>query len=192
MPSGASRRVAPYLSEQSNPWGRTVNLDGPHSDGVRRHIIDSMLMWLRDYHVDGLRLDAVHAMPDSRATHWLEQAAVEVEALSTHLGRPLSLIAESDLNDPTLITAREAGGYGLHAREHDSHHALHTSHRGKAGTTATSAPSILRPGADRRVLHTGVSSFQHRSHGGPSTVSAARPRFRAYGSTTTRSATGRP
>ena len=69
-------------------------------------------MWLRDYHVDGLRLDAVHALVDHGAVHLLEELAVEVEALSTHLGRPLSLIAESDLNDPRLITPREAGGYG--------------------------------------------------------------------------------
>ena len=67
-PSGAYAPLfGPYLAEQSNTWGRSVNLDGPHSDEVRRYIIDSVLMWLRDYHVDGLRLDAVHALPDSRA-----------------------------------------------------------------------------------------------------------------------------
>ena len=91
---------------------------------MRRYIIDNALMWLRDYHVDGLRLDAVHALRDNRATHLLEELAVEVEALSAHVGRPLSLIAESDLNDPRLITAREAGGYGLHAQwDDDVHHA---------------------------------------------------------------------
>ncbi len=127
-PSGAYAPLfAPYLSDRHTPWGRAVNLDGPHSDGVRRYIIDSVLMWLRDYHVDGLRLDAVHAMPDTRAVHLLEELAVEVESLSTHLGRPLSLIAESDLNDPRLIASREAGGYGLHAQwNDDAHHALHT------------------------------------------------------------------
>ena len=70
-------------------------------------------MWLRDYHVDGLRLDAVHALVDTRAMHLLEEMAREVDALSAALGRPLSLIAESDLNDPRLITPREAGGIGL-------------------------------------------------------------------------------
>ncbi len=92
-----------------------VNLDGPESDEVRHYIIDNALMWLRDYHVDGLRLDAVHALVDHRAVHLLEELAVEVAALSAHLGRPLTLIAESDLNDPRLITPRAAGGYGLDA-----------------------------------------------------------------------------
>ena len=116
-------------------WGRSVNLDGPQSDEVRRYIIDSALMWLRDYHVDGLRLDAVHALVDHGAVHLLEELAVEVEALSTHLGRPLSLIAESDLNDPRLITPREAGGYGLHGAvgRRRPPRAAHAAHRRAAG-----------------------------------------------------------
>jgi maltooligosyltrehalose trehalohydrolase len=126
-PSGAYAPLfGPYLTESETGWGRSVNLDGAHSDEVRRYIADSVTMWLRDYHVDGLRLDAVHALLDRRAVHILEELAVEVEALSTHLGRPLSLIAESDLNDPRLITPREAGGYGLAAQwADDVHHALH-------------------------------------------------------------------
>ena len=99
-PSGAYLdRFGPYFAG-STIWGPTLNLDGAHSEPVRRYVIDNALMWLRDFHVDGLRLDAVHALRDTRATHLLEQLAVEVEALSTHVGRPLSLIAESDLNDP--------------------------------------------------------------------------------------------
>ncbi|MDY7089245.1 MAG: alpha-amylase family glycosyl hydrolase, partial [Actinomycetota bacterium] len=116
-PSGAyAPMFAPYLSSAgSNPWGSSVNLDGPGADEVRRYIVDNALMWLRDYHMDGLRLDAVHALADHSAIHLLEQMAVEVESLSAGLRRPLSLIAESDLNDPRLITPREAGGYGLNA-----------------------------------------------------------------------------
>ncbi|MFY1622276.1 malto-oligosyltrehalose trehalohydrolase [Micromonospora sp. WMMD735] len=171
-PSGAyAPSFAPYLSEQSNPWGRTVNLDGPHSDGVRRYIIDSVLMWLRDYHVDGLRLDAVHAMPDSRATHVLEQLAVEVESLATHLGRPLSLIAESDLNDPRLITAREAGGYGLHAQwNDDAHHALHTLLTGERQGYYGDFGSLecLTDVLTGAFFHAGTwSSFRNRTHGRP-------------------------
>ncbi|WP_422751884.1 malto-oligosyltrehalose trehalohydrolase [Micromonospora sp. WMMD708] len=171
-PSGAyAPSFAPYLSEQSNPWGRTVNLDGPHSDGVRRYIIDSVLMWLRDYHVDGLRLDAVHAMPDSRATHLLEQMAVEVESLATHLGRPLSLIAESDLNDPRLITAREAGGYGLHAQwNDDAHHALHTLLTGERQGYYGDFGSLecLTDVLTGAFFHAGTwSSFRNRTHGRP-------------------------
>jgi maltooligosyltrehalose trehalohydrolase len=126
-PSGAyAPMFAPYLSESATAWGSSVNLDGAQSDEVRRYIAESVLMWLRDYHVDGLRLDAVHALLDRRAVHVLEELAAEVEVLSTHLGRPLSLIAESDVNDPRLITAREANGYGLTAQwADDVHHALH-------------------------------------------------------------------
>jgi maltooligosyltrehalose trehalohydrolase len=171
-PSGAyAPRFAPYLTEQSNTWGRTVNLDGPHSDGVRRYIVDSVLMWLRDYHVDGLRLDAVHAMPDSRATHFLEEVAAEVEALSTHLGRPLSLIAESDLNDPKLITPREAGGYGLHAQwNDDAHHALHTLLTGERQGYYGDFGSLecLTDVLTGAFFHAGTwSSFRNRSHGRP-------------------------
>ncbi|MDG4801214.1 malto-oligosyltrehalose trehalohydrolase [Micromonospora sp. WMMD980] len=171
-PSGAyAPRFAPYLAEQSNTWGRTVNLDGPHSDGVRRYIVDSVLGWLRDYHVDGLRLDAVHAMPDGRATHWLEEVAVEVESLSTALGRPLSLIAESDLNDPTLITSREAGGYGLHAQwNDDAHHALHTLLTGERQGYYGDFGSLecLTDVLTGAFFHAGTwSSFRNRGHGRP-------------------------
>ncbi|SCG74942.1 malto-oligosyltrehalose trehalohydrolase [Micromonospora coxensis] len=171
-PSGAyAPMFAPYLTEQSNTWGRTVNLDGPHSDGVRRYIVDSVLMWLRDYHVDGLRLDAVHAMPDSRATHFLEQVATEVETLATHLGRPLSLIAESDLNDPKLITPREAGGFGLHAQwNDDAHHALHTLLTGERQGYYGDFGSLecLTDVLTGAFFHAGTwSSFRNRSHGRP-------------------------
>ncbi|MEU7995138.1 malto-oligosyltrehalose trehalohydrolase [Micromonospora sp. NPDC049060] len=171
-PSGAyAPMFAPYLTEQSNTWGRTVNLDGPHSDGVRRYIVDSILMWLRDYHVDGLRLDAVHAMPDSRATPWLEEVAIEVEALATHLGRPLSLIAESDLNDPRLITPREAGGFGLHAQwNDDAHHALHTLLTGERQGYYGDFGSLecLTDVLTGGFFHAGTwSSFRNRHHGRP-------------------------
>ncbi|WP_410809463.1 malto-oligosyltrehalose trehalohydrolase [Micromonospora sp. 067-2] len=169
-PSGAyAPRFGPYLAEQSNSWGRSVNLDGPHSDEVRRFILDSVTMWLRDYHVDGLRLDAVHALPDSRAVPILEELAVSVESLSTHLGRPLSLIAESDLNDPRLITPREAGGFGLHAQwNDDAHHALHTlltgerqGYYGDFGSLETLS-DVLTGG----FFHAGTwSSFRNRHHG---------------------------
>ncbi|MGC4880204.1 malto-oligosyltrehalose trehalohydrolase [Micromonospora sp. DT43] len=171
-PSGAyAPRFGPYLAEQSNSWGRSVNLDGPHSDEVRRYIIDSVLMWLRDYHVDGLRLDAVHALLDSRAVPILEELAIAVESLSTHLGRPLSLIAESDLNDPRLITPREAGGFGLHAQwNDDAHHALHTlltgerqGYYGDFGSLETLS-DVLTGG----FFHAGTwSSFRNRHHGRP-------------------------
>jgi maltooligosyltrehalose trehalohydrolase len=172
-PSGAyAPMFAPYLSvSASNPWGASINLDGPQSDEVRRYIIDSALAWLRDYHVDGLRLDAVHAFADETAIHLLEQMAVEVESLSTHLGRPLSLIAESDLNDPKLITPRAAGGYGLQAQwDDDVHHALHALLTGERQGYYGDFGSLdcLQTVLEGAFFHAGTwSSFRQRHHGRP-------------------------
>ncbi|GLY95910.1 malto-oligosyltrehalose trehalohydrolase [Actinoplanes sp. NBRC 103695] len=170
-PSGAyAPRFAPYLhTAASNPWGAAVNLDGPLSDGVRRYIVDSMIGWLRDYHVDGLRLDAVHAFVDETAIHLLEDMAIEVEGLSTHLGRPLSLIAESDLNDPTLITPREAGGFGLTAQwDDDVHHVLHALLTGERQGYYGDFGSLesLEAVLTGAFFHAGTwSSFRRRRHG---------------------------
>jgi maltooligosyltrehalose trehalohydrolase len=148
-----------------------VNLDGQDSDEVRRYIIDNALMWLRDYRIDGLRLDAVHAMVDSRATHILEELATEVAALSASVGRPLSLIAESDLNDPRLITPQPAGGYGLDAQwSDDFHHAVHVALTGETdGYYADFEPlSALKKVLERGFFHDGsYSSFRGRHHGRP-------------------------
>jgi maltooligosyltrehalose trehalohydrolase len=157
----------------ANTWGNSINLSGPDSDEVRRYILDNALMWLRDMHVDGLRLDAVHALVDERATHLLEEMAAEVEKLSVAEGRPLSLIAESDLNDPRLITPRVAGGTGLSAQwSDDFHHALHTTLTGEAqGYYADFAAAGI--GAVAKTLtgayfHAGDwSSFRRRHHGRP-------------------------
>jgi maltooligosyltrehalose trehalohydrolase len=171
-PSGAyAPMFAPYLAQGNNTWGRSVNLDGPLSDEVRRYIVDSALMWLRDYHVDGLRLDAVHALVDHRAKHLLEELSAEVDALSTHLGRPLTLIAESDLNDPRLISPREAGGYGLTAQwADDVHHALHTVLSGERHGYYADFGSLecLASVLTGVFFHAGTwSSFRRRTHGRP-------------------------
>ena len=120
------QRFGPYFTPlHSTPWGDAVNFEEAGSTEVRRFLCDNALMWLRDYHFDGLRLDAVHAFIDRSATHFLEQLATEVEQLQAALGRYFVLIAESDLNDPRLVTAQEAGGYGLDAQwSDDFHHAL--------------------------------------------------------------------
>jgi maltooligosyltrehalose trehalohydrolase len=171
-PSGAyAPMFAPYLTEAGTPWGSAVNIDGPRSDEVRRYIIDNVLMWLRDYHIDGLRLDAVHALADHSAVHLLEQMAAEVEVLSTHVGRPLSLIAESDLNDPRLVTPREAGGYGLHGQwDDDVHHALHTVLTGERQGYYADFGSLesLEAVLSGAFFHAGTwSSFRQRRHGRP-------------------------
>src|SRR5581483_2227531 len=120
-------RYGPYFTDRHRtPWGDAVNYDDAGSNEVRRFVVDNALMWLRDYRIDGLRLDAVHAIYDSSATHVLEELQKEVDALSAREQRPLVLIAESDLNDPRLVRAREAGGYGLAAQwSDDFHHAVH-------------------------------------------------------------------
>lgn len=121
-------KFGPYVTENHHtPWGGAVNLEDAGSHQVRRFFCDNALMWMRDFHIDGLRLDAVHAFVDRSAIPFLEQLATETRALEAALGRSLVLIAESDLNDPRVVTAREAGGYGLDAQwSDDFHHALFT------------------------------------------------------------------
>jgi maltooligosyltrehalose trehalohydrolase len=120
-------RFGPYFTERyATPWGAAVNFDGAYSDEVRQFFCDNALMWLRDYHFDGLRIDAVHAILDTSAVHILEQLSDQVDDLRAQLGRHLVLIPESDLNDPRLVRERAAGGYGLEAQwSDDLHHALH-------------------------------------------------------------------
>jgi maltooligosyltrehalose trehalohydrolase len=115
-----------YITEKHHtPWGGAVNFEDAGSEQVRRFFCDNVLMWLRDYHIDGLRLDAVHEFVDRSAVHFLEQMSMEVAALSAEVGRRLVLIAESDLNDPRVVTPREDHGYGIDAQwSDDFHHAL--------------------------------------------------------------------
>ncbi|MGH3796617.1 MAG: malto-oligosyltrehalose trehalohydrolase [Pseudonocardiaceae bacterium] len=168
-PSGAYLdRFGPYFAGR-NIWGPSLNLDGPYSDEVRRYVIDNAVQWLRDYHLDGLRLDAVHALRDTRATHVLEELATEVHDLAAHLRRPLSLIAESDLNDPRLVTPQAAGGYGLTAQwDDDIHHCLHATLTGERHGYYGDFGAL--PGLARTLhgafFHDGRwSSFRQRTHG---------------------------
>lgn len=164
-------RFGPYLSSASNPWGEGINIADADSDEVRRYIIGCALRWMRDFHADGLRLDAVHALVDTTAIHILEELATETDWLAQQLGRPLSLIAESDRNDPRLITRRDRGGYGLTAQwADDIHHAIHTAVSGERqgyyadfGSLATLAHT-LRHGFFHAATY---SSFRRRRHGRP-------------------------
>ncbi len=164
-------RFGPYLKAGANTWGDLVNLDGEGSAEVRRYILDNVRMWLDDFHVDGLRLDAVHALADSSEVHLLEEMAAEVAMLAEEQGRPLTLIAESDLNDPLLITPREQGGYGLDAQwSDDFHHAVHVALTGEtAGYYADFEPlGALAKVCERGFFHDGTfSSFRGRDHGVP-------------------------
>jgi maltooligosyltrehalose trehalohydrolase len=121
-------RFGPYFTDKhETPWGMGINLDDEGAHEVRRWVIDNALMWLRDYHLDALRLDAVHALADDSPVHLLAELSREVDALSCAVRRPLTLIAESDLNQPSTVTPVEAGGLGMTAQwSDDFHHALHT------------------------------------------------------------------
>ncbi|MEJ2869189.1 malto-oligosyltrehalose trehalohydrolase [Actinomycetospora sp. OC33-EN08] len=184
-PSGAYLdRFGPYFAG-SNDWGSALNLDGPGSDTVRAYILENVAMWFTDFGVDALRLDAVHALRDTRATHVLEEMAVLVQSLEATSGRPLTLIAESDLNDPRLVTPREAGGYGLDAQWCDDvHHALHSSLTGETQGYYVDFGELETLGAVLReaYVHAGTwSTFRGRTHGRP--VDLARVpgwRFMAY------------
>jgi len=123
----------PYFTDRyGTPWGEAVNLDGRDSDPVREFVLENALMWLRDYHADGLRLDAVHAIVDTSATHILEELSVRVDALEAELGVAKVLIAESDLNDPRVVRERGLGGHGIDAQwSDDFHHALHATLAGE-------------------------------------------------------------
>ncbi len=134
-------RFGPYFTDRHRtPWGAAVNLDGPGSDEVRRWVVDNALRWFAEFHVDALRLDAVHELKDDSPRHLLAQLADETADLARRLGRPLDLIAESDLNDPRTVapTAAAGGpasgaglgasgaGMGMTAQwDDDLHHALH-------------------------------------------------------------------
>ncbi|WP_380175463.1 malto-oligosyltrehalose trehalohydrolase [Kineococcus sp. DHX-1] len=117
----------PYFTDKHDtPWGAAVNLDDTGSVEVRRWICDNALRWFRDFHVDALRLDAVHALVDDSDRHVLQQLADETAELSAQLGRPLGLVAESDLNDAVMVTPTAQGGRGMTAQwDDDVHHALH-------------------------------------------------------------------
>ena len=125
----------PYFSDRhATAWGEAFNFDGPGRDEVRRFIVDNALMWIRDYHFDGLRLDAVHTIDDESTIHILEQLAMEVGALGDELHRTTFLVAESDANDPRLVRSRDAGGYGFDGVWSDDwHHSLHGALTGERG-----------------------------------------------------------
>lgn len=165
-------KFGPYFTDgHSTPWGAAVNLEQAGSDEVRRFFIDNALMWLRNYHIDGLRLDAIHALVDRSAIHFLEQLASEVRRLEAELGKSFAVIAETDLNDPRLATSREAGGYGLDAQwSDDFHHALFAMLTGeKNGYYADFgyAAALAKSLEDVYVYTGGYSRFRQKMQGRP-------------------------
>lgn len=164
----------PYFTEaHRTPWGSAVNLDGPGSDEVRAYLAGSALAFLRDYRLDGLRLDAVHALADTRADHFLAALSRAVDRLAARTGRPLFLVAESDLNDPRTTAPRGSHGHGLHAQWNDDfHHALHTALTGESqgyyADFARDPQAALAKTLTGGFFHDGTySSFRGRRHGRP-------------------------
>ncbi|MER8040380.1 malto-oligosyltrehalose trehalohydrolase [Streptomyces hydrogenans] len=164
----------PYFTDTHHtPWGAAVNLDAPGSDEVRAYFLGSALAWLRDYRIDGLRLDAVHALADDRALTFLEELSSAVDELAREQGRQHFLIAESDLADPRTTAPRALGGLGLHAQWNDDfHHALHTALTGEAqgyyADFARAPMAALAKTLTRVFFHDGTwSSFRGRHHGRP-------------------------
>ena len=171
----------PYFGEgHSTAWGVGFNFDGPASDEVRRFIVDNALMWIRDYHFDGLRLDAVHTIADESPLNILEQLAQEVQTLGVDLDRQVFVIAESDANDPELVRTREAGGYGLDAVWSDDwHHALHTTLTGeRAGYYSDFGTLAMLGKALRQAwVYDGVWSARRRRARGAKATGVTNERF---------------
>ncbi|WP_324650894.1 malto-oligosyltrehalose trehalohydrolase [Georgenia sp. H159] len=177
----------PYFTDRhETPWGTAVNLDGPDAGPVRRYVIDNALRWLRDFHVDALRLDAVHALIDDSPTHLLAELSDAVATLEQEVGRPLSLIAESDLNDARMVTPTADGGLGMTAQwDDDVHHALHARLTGERhgyyvsfGTTET-----LRTALTDVFVHAGTySEFRGKVWGAPVPADVDGRRFVVFSS----------
>ncbi|PFG32990.1 malto-oligosyltrehalose trehalohydrolase [Sanguibacter antarcticus] len=177
----------PYFSDDHHtPWGQGINLDGAGSSEVRRWIIDNALRWMRDFHVDALRLDAVHALVDDSTPHILAELSDAVEALSHELGRPLSLVAESDENDPRTVTPTAAGGRGMTAQwADDVHHAVHALLTGERhGYYVDFGPvAVLRKALVGAFVHDGDhSTFRGKAWGHPVPRDTDGHRFVAFAS----------
>ena len=167
-------RFGPVFTERyRTPWGAAINMDGPGSDGVRALLIGSALRFMEEFHVDALRLDAVDQIADASATHFLAELADAVAGAAERAGRPLYLIAESDLNDPRMITSRAAGGLGMDAQwSGDLHHSLHALVTGEeSGYYADFAGRGTRMAARayrEAFAYTGQRSrYRGRRHGAP-------------------------
>jgi maltooligosyltrehalose trehalohydrolase len=166
---------APYFTDvYRTPWGSAVNYDGPESDEVRRFIIENACYWVADFHVDALRLDAIHGIFDFQARHILAELTARVHALAKELGRMVHVIAESDLNDPRLLRAVEKGGYAIDAQwSDDFHHAVHVALTGESagyyeGFANHGDIAAVADALERRFVFQGqYAPHRRRRHGAP-------------------------
>nr|MBA3821003.1 malto-oligosyltrehalose trehalohydrolase [Deltaproteobacteria bacterium] len=164
--------LGPYkTTRHQTPWGEAINLDGEGSREVRRFMIESAIMWLRDYGADGLRLDAIHSLRDDSERHFIAELVDEVHRLERELGRPLVLIGEFDDHDPAAVTERSTGGWGLDAHWNDDFH--HAVHARLARETSGYYADFADPGTLAKVIERGYaldggySTFRKTQHGRP-------------------------
>ncbi|WP_297081506.1 malto-oligosyltrehalose trehalohydrolase [uncultured Demequina sp.] len=175
-------KFGPYFTDaHDTPWGWAVNLDQDDATGMRRFICDNALRWFEDFHVDCLRLDAVHELQDDSERHVLAQLSDETAALAERLGRPLSLVAESDLNDARMVTPTAEGGLGMTAQWNDDvHHALHAYLTGERHGYYVDFGSLAALDKVYRevFMHDGgYSTFRRKDWGAPVAPDVDRRRF---------------
>ncbi len=180
-------KFGPYFTDaHETPWGWAVNLDQPGSAGMRGFIVDNAMRWFEEFHIDALRLDAVHALVDDSPTHILAELSVRTTALAERLNRPLSLVAESDLNQPRIVVPVEQGGLGMTAQwADDVHHALHAYLTGEThGYYADFGSIETLDKAYRKVfVHDGgLSTFRGQRWGAPVPDEMDRRRFVVFAS----------
>jgi len=162
----------PYLTDQrGTPWGQALNTDQEEADAVRRWVIEHGISCVRELHLDGFRLDAVHGIVDTSAVHLLEAFTSAAKAEGARLGKPVHVIAESDLCDPRLVRSVEAGGYGMDAQwADDFHHAVHVALTGEQDGYYVDHDGLpdLVPMLRDRYLHAGrYSAYRRRTVGRP-------------------------
>ncbi len=163
----------PYFTNRyTTPWGPAINFDGEDSDHVRAFFLESVTQWFVDYHLDALRLDAIHSILDMTATPYVAELSDLAAHLSERLGRPCALIAESADNDPRVVTPRASGGIGMDAQWNDDfHHALHvalTSEQIAYYADYGRVEDLARAINDGFVLQGEYSEYRRRRHGAPS------------------------
>lgn len=168
----------PYFTDRyTGPWGAAINFDGPESDEVRRFFLQNALYWLTDFHVDGFRLDAVHAIIDFSARPFLEELNDAVHRRGERMGRRVHMIAESDLNDPRVLLPDIMGGYGFDAQwTDDFHHALHsilTGERNGYYRDFGGLPHLAKAFRQGFVYTGQYSEYRRRRHGSSPRLSPA-------------------
>jgi maltooligosyltrehalose trehalohydrolase len=172
-------KFGPYFTDRyRTPWGDAINFDGPSSDEVRHYFVSNALYWITEFHIDALRIDAIHGIFDFSARHFLEELGEAVHREGSALGRNIYVIPESDLNDVRIINPRQTGGYGLDAQWNDDfHHALHCLIAGERNGYYQDFGKMehLEKAFDEGFVYSGqYSSFRKRRHGNSSKGRLAR------------------